>query len=656
MNAPPQAATARPSERSSHPAGPATAATREVRERLRASVLGALATLGTAVTVDWRDLADPRAEAGTAHDVLGGGPVVSVRLVPGGLLVAATPGGEGRPCPGCLDLRRSGALPEVERRAVDDPHGALLGPASDLPSFVAPVVAHLVTRAVDATDGPARARPVWRLAVPGGSIDRVGLLGSSECPTCAGQGSDSPGADLLRGLRSAPATRPGGSRGTDVEALGLPVSALANPVCGVLGGAPIRSYRATASAPTSGRFLVRSKYGLHEMWWGGHTDTYAQSELVGILEGLERVAGQSPHRPEPITWARRSELTGPVVEMETCGTYDPEFYADHAHKYVPWEENPSIPWVRGRSLRDDRDVWVPEQLVYYLDHREGHRNTVQECSNGCASGSTLTEASLHGLLELIERDAFVTSWYAPVTPAEIDLDTVTDRSVQHMRDQLDLLGYDTRCFDIRSDLPVPAVGCVAVRRDGGPGTLCFAGGAGLAPDDAVRAAVCEVASYVPGFDERVERRREFLEAAIADLHLITELDQHPLLFGMPEMRGHADHWLRQDVATPMTELYADWEALRTPHTDLLEPLRLLVGLFADRGMDTVVVDQTTPEQERLGVRTVATVVPGLVPIDFGWARQRALRMPRTLTAHHAGGRAAAPFRPDQLVPYPHPFP
>ena len=126
-----------------------------------------------------------------------------------------------------------------------------------------------------------------RLAVPGGSIDRVGLLGSSECPTCAGQGSDSPGADLLRGVRSAPATRPGGSRGTDVEALGLPVSALANPVCGVLGGAPIRSYRATASAPTSGRFLVRSKYGLHEMWWGGHTDTYAQSELVGILEGLD---------------------------------------------------------------------------------------------------------------------------------------------------------------------------------------------------------------------------------------------------------------------------------------------------------------------------------------------------------------------------------
>ena len=64
-----------------------------------------------------------------------------------------------------------------------------------------------------------------------------------------------------------------------------------------------------------------------------------------------------------------------------------------------------------------------------------------------------------------------------------------------------------RLFDNRIDLPMPVVTGVAVRRDGGLGTLCSRAGAGLDPEDAVRAALCEIASYVPDFDQRTRPRR-----------------------------------------------------------------------------------------------------------------------------------------------------
>ena len=225
-----------------------------------------------------------------------------------------------------------------------------------------------------------------------------------------------------------------------------------------------------------------------------------------------------------------------------------------------------------------------------------------------------------------------------------------------MRSQLDVLGYALRCFDTRGDLPIPAIGPVAVRRDGGDGALCFAGGASLDPECAVRAAVCETASYVPSLPRRVIENREFLDRAVRDFDEVTELQHHALLYGRPEMRPTAAHWLDGAEAHEIADLYAEWNSRRPRTRELRTPTQLLVDLLAEKELDTLVVDQTTPEQQALGLATVATVVPGLVPIDFGWERQRVLEMPRTLWAHHHAGTRNAPLTRSALLLAPHPFP
>lgn len=580
----------------------------------------------------------------------------TIRTASGAVFLARTPGGEA-PCPSCFDHRWLGARSEQERHHFEDPHGAIHTRASRAGDSLVEILAALIAADAEGADAtvPAAVTPVWQVSTTALLITRVALLKDSGCPACSTKRPDTPeGARVV--LTPTPVHRPGRLRQLAPEDLALPVEALANPVCGALGPVSMRAYNATATAPTSGQFLVRSKYGLHQMWWSGHAESYARSEILGMLEGLERTAGQLPSAKDVGPRRARWEITSPAVEFEECGLYSDSFYAGHDAKYVRWEDQPVIPWVWGWSLRDNRAIAVPEQLAYYLDHRTDHRNTVQECSNGCASGTSVVEATLHGLLELLERDAFLTSWYAPLAPREIDVDSVGSPLVQHMRTQLDQLGYDLRCFDTRTDIPVPTVGAVAVRRDGGIGRLCFAGGASLDPTDAVRAAVCEVASYVPGFPGRVRDRLELLELAVDDFSVVTELEHHALLFGMPQMERYAAHWLRQERGEPIDEVFADWTRRYRPAGDLADPVRDIVAMLAERGMDTVVVDQTSPEQRALGVSTVATIVPGLVPIDFGWERQRCLAMPRTYTAHFAAGKSPRPFTGGELIAAPHPFP
>jgi ribosomal protein S12 methylthiotransferase accessory factor len=274
-------------------------------------------------------------------------------------------------------------------------------------------------------------------------------------------------------------------------------------------------------------------------------------------------------------------------------------------------------------------------------------NFVFESSNGCATGSCLEEAILFGLLELIERDAFLLGWYAGAAMTEIDLASTTSGTVRAMLDRAEMLGYDVRAIDNRIDLGVPVVTGVAVRRDGGPGRIAFGAGAGLDPETAIEAALSEVLTYIPHLPQQVRDRRSELSAMAGDFSLVRELHDHAQLFGLPEMSVHAGRYLRPAGTAPVTEVFADHRPSAPRTSNLLDDIAYCLTELERIGIDPVVVDQTTAEQHAMGLRTVRVLAPGLLPIDFGWARQRALRMPRLLSALPAG---AEPHR------VPHPFP
>ena len=548
-----------------------------------------------------------------------------------------------RPCVHCLERRWQELRPEAERRALEQGQGTGTGAVPALPTALEriwQVVRHLL----DQPPASPETALLYEVGLDSTLVRSHLLLADSLCPRCATPEPDSREAAVLT-LRPRPKPAPDRYRLRDTA--DYPLEGYVDPACGPLGTMAMRLYQFSATAPVSGLFRVRSKYNLHDMWWSGHADSFADSERYGILEGLERYAGQQPRARTVSVEDSYANLAADALDPRDCGEYRPGFYTG-AHHYQPFTEELRMPWVWGYSLRDRTPRLVPEQLVYYLDRRPGQSNFVQECSNGCASGSCPEEALLHGLLELIERDAFLLAWYSARPLPEIDIRSVRDPRTQFMRERVGLLGYDVRLFALRADLPVPVVMALAVRRDGGLGRLCFAAGSGLQPEDAVRAALCETASYVAGFDERVENKLDLVRPMVTDYERVGELSHHALLYGLPEMAEHADFLFTGPPPAPIDELYADWHAAYQPGDDLTRDLEYLVDAVAGCGSDVLAVDQTCPEQRRAGVHTMAVIAPGLIPIDFGWARQRVLHHPR-----FAGWLRRTGATPHL---HPHPFP
>lgn len=593
-----------------------------------------------------------------------GAPRYTVRLVPGAVLLGPLYRDDGtcRPCARCLERRWTALRPVEERRALED--GADATTVGDDPALspflldqAARVVAAETARRPPAAPEPAVAAVV-ELSTADLTLTRHALLADSECEKCARPTEDTPDGARLP-LAPRPKAGPSSYRGASALDLELPTGAYVNPVCGALGSRTRRVYQCSATLPVSGYFRVRSKYDYHEMWWSGQSQSSASSERHGILEGLERYAGQFPRARRTAVHGSFDDLSPHALDPMTMGSYGRDFYARHTEAYRPFERGMTLPWVWGWSHGAQRPVLVPEQLVFYLD-RSDDRKFVQECSNGCASGTSAEEALLHGLLELLERDAFLLNWYAGARLPEIDPAGCADEEIQFVLDRVTRLGYRMRLFDMRVDVPVPVVMAVAERLDGGLGRLCFAAGAGLDPLEAVRAAIAETASYIPGMDERVEARLAELRPMVEDYTQVRELTQHALLYGLPEMAACTDFLLADPDPRPLEELYAGWLAERPATLDLADDVRHLTRLLSRVGSDVVVVDQTCPEQGGTAIRTLCVLAPGLVPIDFGWERQRALHHPRLhaflageLSTVHPEGRG---YGPTGLNRRPHPFP
>ncbi|MGF1429235.1 TOMM precursor leader peptide-binding protein [Kitasatospora sp. LaBMicrA B282] len=649
----------------------------------------AVAALGDADLLGPQPLPQARERAAATVHLSGQAVLVGPWGGAGGAVRGVAAGAPGA-CGCCLAMRWQRLRSRTEREALET--GLALTPVADgWPVLTGHAVDAVwaLHRAVIGPDtprsnpeDPARVSPasplshVSRLDLDTLRVQTVPLLPEPLCPACAAAGSTWPaGEGPVLPLRSRVKSAPDAYRLRPAADYPLPAAALANPVCGALGAGTWSDVTSPTTAPVAGSVFMRGYAGLTDVTWSGQANSFAGSRGLAFLEGLERYAGTHRRRTaRPLTDSYRN-LAGAALDPHDCGLYAEQTYRDDP-MLSPFDPDRPIPWVPGWSLRDERPILVPARLCYYSAGTAAD-NFVFECSNGCAIGSCLEEAILFGLLELIERDAFLLGWYGNAALPELDLDALLDGgpagesaaggsptaptappapALRAMIDRAALQGYRVRAFDNRVDLAVPVVTAVAVREDGGPGTLAFAAAAGFDPAATLESAVAEILTYIPHLPGQVSARPAELAAMAEDFDLVRRLPDHAALFGLPRMAEHARSYLAPAARSTPAEAYRSWAKERPQTLDLLDDLLFLRDQLVRAGFDVIVVDQTTPEQARLGLRTVCTLVPGLLPIDFGWARQRALQLPRLRTALYRGGLRSGVLTDADLRLVPHPFP
>jgi ribosomal protein S12 methylthiotransferase accessory factor len=127
-----------------------------------------------------------------------------------------------------------------------------------------------------------------------------------------------------------------------------------------------------------------------------------------------------------------------------------------------------IDWVQASRFGDDATVPFPADL--FLRRSPAARDFVPpfKLSTGCGAGSSFEAAALHGLLELIERDAASLWWRAGRSGRSIPVDSQATKGACEllMRIRGGASARRSWLLDITSDLGVPCVAAFSSNRDG----------------------------------------------------------------------------------------------------------------------------------------------------------------------------------------------
>ena len=396
-----------------------------------------------------------------------------------------------------------------------------------------------------------------------------------------------------------------------------------------------------------------------ELSWG-RTPRHRTSEMVAILEALERHGGMAPGGRRGGVQAAFADLGDRAVDPRTFGLHAPDQYDQPGFPFQPFHPDRVCRWVWGYSFGRQEPVLVPQAYAYYRSHRldPGDPSFAYEISNGCALGSCLEEAILYGILEVVERDAFLLTWYARLAAARIDLSSAADRSVPILAALIEAdTGYQVLAFDITMEHGIPSVWAMAVSPSGADSPAVAsrrrfpcrprAGGHGRrsASWDPILA---DLLARYPDIAERGRRWRPTPRS-------VTAMDDHSVLHTSPQAAARLDFLATATVSRTFAELRAAvGDTFAT--SDLRDDLTAMLAALGRHSLDVIVVDQTTPEHRAGGLCCVKVIVPGLLPMTFGQQHRRVHGLPRLYHVPRLLGYRDRALTRDEVNPDPHPFP
>ncbi|PZP54681.1 MAG: hypothetical protein DI586_09175 [Micavibrio aeruginosavorus] len=163
-------------------------------------------------------------------------------------------------------------------------------------------------------------------------------------------------------------------------------------------------------------------------------------------------------------------------------------------------------WIPGEDLFNECEIWCPYDSVSVdFTISKGNKSAFLSDSNGLASGNTMCEAKVHGICEVIERDALAIHWNydeAKRASRKVNKSTIDNYQCLQFIDQIENAELSCTIWDITSDISIPTYMCEIVENSYRPDRLIrpsFGSGTHLDKNIALSRALTEAAQSRAAF-------------------------------------------------------------------------------------------------------------------------------------------------------------
>ncbi len=327
--------------------------------------------------------------------------------------------------------------------------------------------------------------------------------------------------------------------------------------------------------------------------YGGKGISKDHAKASAMMEGFERYSAERQESDETVN--------ATIEEISEKGEYiDPKSL--NLPKEFEKEDlsNLNLEWSISHDIISDKDYFIPTNAIYHPYINDASvRSLFKSNTNGLASGNILEEAILHGIFEVIERDAWSIFELTHKNYAQIDLNSIESNVVNDTLDKFESKGIKIKLMDFTADINVPTIAASAddtVTKDAGLLTLGM--GTHLDPEVAILRALTEVAqsraTQINGAREDTVRADFAREAGYERMKRINKyyFRQEEDKINLSDIENKSTTSITEDIEIVKDELMAN-DIEKILYTDLTRPeLDISVVRVIIPEMEIYAIDQS----------------------------------------------------------------
>lgn len=377
--------------------------------------------------------------------------------------------------------------------------------------------------------------------------------------------------------------------------------------------------------------------------------TAAQSLICGLGESIERYCADfiPPGQIlKNLNYTELSKTKKNILSPDKASPFAEFQYELPAFKFLKYTESVKTDWVLGENLCTGEEAWIPLGLTV-SKYRPQDFNELT--TNGNACGSTREQALLGGLLELIERDAFLFHWWTKTPLKKVDFRSSRNPKIKEMIEYWGPYLDDIEVFSAETDIGLPVFVSI-FRGDPKKGlpALTLAASCQLDPVEMIKKSVLEVFLCLNFSRNRIHlwKDKDFSEQFDSSILSFAQTSD----FYASGRRSEVAEFLCDSNETLVLD-----EIPNLSQNCFSKNLKTLIGILSSRGYEALAVDIATRDVRSAGFYVYRTFIPGLILLNArhvyrSWGGDRILSLKQKL------GLTSSKLQIADLNQYPQPFP
>lgn len=422
---------------------------------------------------------------------------------------------------------------------------------------------------------------------------------------------------------------------------------LAKDVCGKsIGFVRDISYDLQLPIASCSATLIFDQYK-HELTLG-RGKRFNDCHNIATIEALERLAGLKESYGMEIIKDTFYNLGDKVIDPRQYCLHTDEQYNIDKFPFEKFQYNLELPWIKGVDLINNNEVYVCASMVFYgSKYTRQFKMLAFESSNGCAVGSTYTEAILAALFEIIERDSFLYTWYKRKACSNITNFILEDNDIDLMRNKIMMFSnIDIQFYNSTMDYGVPSIFALAYSDRKDMPAFAAAAGTGINYYEAAKSALNELSCHYVRLQYLFSKKDINAKAMhmLQDSNKVKTMEDHGIVNALPEAYNRFDFLIESKVKFKTHDLKCqEITEAKTP----AQTLSVLIDKFKKYNFNIIVVDQTPIFMRKRNLYCVKVLVSNMLPITFGHIYSR-INSYRLLNSNNSILEFSSL--------YPHPFP